>query len=66
MKTSYQNHNEAFIDHLLGCQEGAAWDLPPLIIIRNQLIILQSENTVGFHDGILKLLVLLWWTRRYN
>lgn len=41
-------------------------DLPPLIIIRNQLVVQQSEDTVSFHDGILKLLVLLWGTRSYG
>lgn len=51
---------------LLGLQQGAARHLPPLLVIRDQFVIQQSEDTVGFHNGVLKLLILLWWSRRYS
>lgn len=50
--------------HLLGSQQGGARDFPPLVVIGNQFIIQKLEDAVGFHDAILKVLVLLWWSCR--
>lgn len=52
--------------HLLRCKQGGVRNLPPLLIIRNQFVVHQFEDTIGFHNATLKGLILLWWTCRYG
>ena len=49
---------------LFWLQQSAARDLPPLVVVGDELVIQQAEDTVGLLNGALKLFILLWRARR--
>ena len=46
--------------YLFWLQEGALWDLPPVVVIRDEFVIHQTVNAVGFYYGRFVELILLW------
>jgi len=50
--------------HLLGLQQAAVGDRTPLLVVGDQLVVQETEDAVGLHDAVLKVLVLLGGARR--
>lgn len=46
--------------YLFGLQKGALGDLSPVVIVRNEFVVNQTVDTVGFYDGCLIQLIFLW------